>query len=142
MLKGPQDNPFRERALYMQGWSIFKQGRLEDALGSFFGVLDSKIAGIEDDDLEESKALTRADKELVDDTLRVASISLANLKGEESIPPYMTTDARHSYEFRVYQNLAALYLKQDPAQGRGRHRRRLRRACTRSTRRRRRCRRR
>ena len=113
VLKGGEDNPFRERALYMQGWSIFKQGRLEDALGSFFGVLDSKIAGIEDDDLEKSDKLTRADKELVDDTLRVTSISLANLKGEESIPPYMTTDARHTYEFRVYQNLAALYLKQD-----------------------------
>ena len=24
----------------MQGWSLFKQGRLEDALHSFFGVLD------------------------------------------------------------------------------------------------------
>jgi tetratricopeptide (TPR) repeat protein len=113
VLEGGGDNPFRERALYMQGWSIFKQGRLEDALNSFFGVLDAKVAGIEDDDLEKSTALTRADKELVDDTLRVTSISLANLKGEDSIPPYMTSEARRSYEFRVYQNLAALYLKQD-----------------------------
>ena len=40
VLKGDAGNPYHERALYMQGWSLFKQGRLEDALHSFFGVLD------------------------------------------------------------------------------------------------------
>ena len=29
----------------MQGWSLYKQGRLDDALQSFFGVLDLKVAG-------------------------------------------------------------------------------------------------
>ncbi len=113
VLHGQDDNPYRDRALYMQGWSIFKQGRLDDALPSFFGVLDTKIADVKDDDLDKSDALTRADKELVDDTLRVTSLSLANLKGAESIPAYMTTEPRHAYEWRVYQNLADLYLKQD-----------------------------
>ena len=113
VLKGEDDNPYRERALYMQGWSTFKQGRLEEALNSFFGVLDLKITGIKDDDLDQSDALTRADKELVDDTLRVTSISLANLKGAESIPSYFTSAERHTYEFRVYQQLGQLYLKQD-----------------------------
>jgi tetratricopeptide (TPR) repeat protein len=113
VLKGQENNPYRERALYMQGWSTFKQGRLEEALNSFFSVLDLTIAGIKDDDLDKSDALTRADKELVDDTLRVTGISLANLKGAESIPPYITSDARRSYEFRVYQQLGQLYLKQE-----------------------------
>jgi tetratricopeptide (TPR) repeat protein len=113
VLNGQQDNPYRERALYMQGWSKFKQGNLEEALASFFGVLDAKIVGIKDDDLDKSDVLTRADKELVDDTLRVTSISLANLKGAESIPVYITSDARRSYEFRVYQQLGQLYLKQE-----------------------------
>ncbi|MEP6504616.1 MAG: tetratricopeptide repeat protein, partial [Betaproteobacteria bacterium] len=113
VLKGQDNNPYRERALYMQGWSTFKQGRLEEALSSFFGVLDLTITGIKDDDLDQSTALTRADKELVDDTLRVTGISLANLKGAESIPPYFTSAERHTYEFRVYQQLGQLYLKQD-----------------------------
>ena len=113
VLNGQKDNPYRERALYMQGWSRFKQGNLEEALGSFFGVLDGKIVGIKDDDLDKSEALTRADRELVDDTLRVIGISLANLKGAESIPAYITSDDRRSYEFRVYQQLGQLYLKQD-----------------------------
>jgi len=110
---GGGDNPYRERSLYMQGWSKFKQGNLEEALSSFFGVLDSKIVGIRDDDLAKTDKLSRADKELVDDTLRVIGISLANLKGADSIPPYITSDARRSYEFRVYQQLGQLYIKQE-----------------------------
>ena len=113
VLGGDRLGVFRERALYMQGWSRFKQGNLEEALGSFFGVLDGKIVGIRDDDLDQSKSLSRADKELVDDTLRVIGISLANLKGAESIPAYITSDDRRSYEFRVYQQLGQLYLKQE-----------------------------
>ena len=71
----------------MQGWSIFKQGRLEEALRSFFGVLDLKVAGREGrGGLETLAGLTRADRELVEDTFRVTSISLANLKGAEIDP--------------------------------------------------------
>jgi tetratricopeptide (TPR) repeat protein len=113
VLKGDYDNPYRERSLYMQGWSKFKQGNLEEALNSFFGVLDGKIVDIRDDDLDKSDKLTRADKELVDDTLRVIGISLANLKGAESIPPYITDAGRRSYDFRIYQQLGQLYLKQE-----------------------------
>ena len=32
VLNGEKDNPYIERALYMQGWSKFKQGNLEEAL--------------------------------------------------------------------------------------------------------------
>ena len=45
VLAAPDANPYRDRSLYMQGWSQYKQGRLEDGLKSFFGVLDIKIAG-------------------------------------------------------------------------------------------------
>ena len=133
VLAGTQGNPYRERALYMQGWSVFKQGRLEEALHSFFGVLDLKVAGRKDDagsagngndkgsdsggekrsGLEAIAGLSRADRELVEDTFRVASLSLANLQGAASIPPYINTDARRSYEFRVYEQLGELYTKQE-----------------------------
>jgi tetratricopeptide (TPR) repeat protein len=117
VLQGADDersNAFRERALYMHGWSLFKQGRLEEALHSFFGVLDRKVAGREGDaGLDTIAGLTRADRELVEDTFRVTSISLANLQGADSIPPYIDSDARRSYEFRVYQQLGELYIKQE-----------------------------
>jgi cellulose synthase operon protein C len=104
---------FRDRALYMQGWSRFKQGKLEEGLQSFFGVLDGKLAGRGDEPLEELKGLSRGDRELVEDTFRVMSISLTNLQGSETIPTYVTSDVRKGYEHRVYQQLGELYIKQD-----------------------------
>lgn len=109
-----EGSQFRERALYMHGWSIFKQGRLEEALGSFFGVLDAKLGPLSgDEELDKIEGLTRADRELIEDTFRVTSISLENLQGAGSIPAYITSELRQGYEFRVYRQLAALYLKQD-----------------------------
>jgi outer membrane protein assembly factor BamD (BamD/ComL family) len=114
VLAGDRQGNFHERALYMHGWSLFKQSQVEDALKSFFGVLDLKVAnragGAEIDSLE---GLTRADRELVEDTFRVASLSLASLNGAESIPAYVTSDDRKSYEFRIYQQLGELYIKQE-----------------------------
>jgi cellulose synthase operon protein C len=104
---------YRDRALYMQGWSRFKQAKLEDGLQSFFGVLDGKLANRGDESLENLKDLSRGDRELVEDTFRVMSLSLANLQGAESIAAYTKTDARKSYEFRVYQQLGELYIKQE-----------------------------
>lgn len=107
-------NLYEDRALYMQGWSQFKQGRLEEALHSFFGVLDLKIAHRGGGgDVESIEGLTRAERELIEDTFRVTSISLASLDGAGSIPPYITDETRRSYEFRVYQQLGELYLKQE-----------------------------
>ena len=36
----------------MHGWSLFKQGRLEDALHSFFGVLDLQAGRLRADERE------------------------------------------------------------------------------------------
>jgi cellulose synthase operon protein C len=112
---------FTERALYMQGWSLFKLGQTEEALKPFFGVLDLKLGGVapalrDETDLAEIKSLTRADRELLEDTFRVMSISLASLQGEASIPPYVNASnaaVREGYQFRVYQQLAELYTKQE-----------------------------
>ncbi|MBC7917838.1 MAG: tetratricopeptide repeat protein [Rhodoferax sp.] len=102
---------YQDRALYMQGWSQYKQGKLEPALLSFFGVLDQKLGQPEDD--AENAALTRADRELVEDTFRVTSLSLSSLNGAQSIPTYITSDKRLRYEPRIYEELGELYLKQE-----------------------------
>ena len=107
-------SPYHDRALYMQGWSQFKQGRLDDALQAFFGVLDLKLASVEgDDSLDNANGLARADRELLEDTFRVTSLSLANLQGAASIPAYVNTPLRRAYAFRVYEQLGELYIKQD-----------------------------
>ncbi len=114
VLASGKDSPYQSRSLYMEGWSRFKQGRLDEALKSFFGVLDLTLAGRDDGgELSSLPRLARADRELVEDTFRVASLSLANLQGAESIPPYVNSDARRSYEFRIYEQLGELYIKQE-----------------------------
>jgi len=111
---------FRPRALYMQGWSQFKQNKLEDGLKPFFAVLDLQLgklgaAAREEVALDEIAALTRADRELVEDTFRVVSISFSQLQGAASIAASIDANAkvREGYEFRVYQQLGGLYLKQE-----------------------------
>ncbi|MFG6489227.1 tol-pal system YbgF family protein [Roseateles sp. BYS78W] len=107
-------NPFQERAAYMQGWSRFKQAKLEESLQSFFSVLDQKAAVLSGPgELQSLPGLTRAERELLEDTFRVTSISLANLQGADSIQAYITSPQRRAYEFRVYEQLGELYLKQE-----------------------------
>jgi tetratricopeptide (TPR) repeat protein len=118
VLRQPVHTPFHERALYMQGWSLFKLGRIEDALKPFFGVLDAKLGRLEtadrdQPDLAAVRALSRADRELVEDSFRVLSLSLASLQGAESIPTLIDSPLRESYQYRVYLQLADLYGKQE-----------------------------
>ncbi len=114
VLRSDSGAKYHERSLYMQGWAVFKQARLEEALQSFFGVLDLKLAGRDvEAPLEEMPGLTRADREVVEDTFRVTSLSLQNLQGADSIPVHINSVARRGYEYRVYEQLGELYLKQE-----------------------------
>ena len=114
VLAGGPSVPYHDRSLYMQGWSQFKQARLDDGLRSFFAVLDLKVAFKKGEGgIETLAGLSRPDRELVEDTFRVTSISLANLKGAESIPEYIDSPTRQSYDFRVYEQLGELYIRQE-----------------------------
>lgn len=113
VLKSSALTPFTERALYMRGWSLFKQAKVEEALEPFFKVLDLKLGSRPSPGPDPMSHLSRADRELLEDTHRVMSLSLANLDGAASIGKFITTDIRRGYEHRVYIELADLYLKQD-----------------------------
>ncbi|HEX5357926.1 MAG TPA: tetratricopeptide repeat protein [Aquabacterium sp.] len=122
VLEPDRINPYRDRALYMQGWSRFKQGRLDEALHAFFGVLDIKLGhNPGEGNLSSVEGLGRAERELLEDTFRVISLCLTNLQGAESIASYTSApvsaqtpqDARQRYAFHVYEQLGEFYLKQD-----------------------------
>lgn len=117
VLESAAITPFTERALYMRGWSLFKQGKLDDALEPFFKVLDLKLGSRPSPGPDPLAHLTRADRELLEDTHRVMSLALANLEGAASIGKFVpgkdSGDVRRGYEHRVYVELAELYLKQD-----------------------------
>lgn len=100
------DGRYHDRALYMRGWSQFKLGQLEEALSSFFDVLDAKLGANQGE-------LSRADKELTEDTLRVTSLSLASLQGASTIARFINSGRRQQYEPLVFEHLGSLYLKQE-----------------------------
>jgi TolA-binding protein len=106
------DGPFAEQARYKHGWSLFKQGRHEESLGSFFAVLDTHLsAGASEADLA---SLDRPRRELLDDTLRAVSIGFSYLDGPESVRGYLGGRGRQTpYDALVYGRLGALYLEQE-----------------------------
>ena len=124
-----EPSPLRERALYMQGWSLYKSNRSEEGLQPFMTVLDRLIGSAPEAGRDPSQdpvaaalpapasaaadPLSRAERELLADTLRIVGITLAGLQGTNSIAPLVTTPMRRGYEHRLHQELAALYLRQE-----------------------------
>jgi hypothetical protein len=106
VLQAGAGNPWLDRALYMQGWSRYRQGRWNDALESLFGVLDLKLAA------GTPQPLPRAEQELVDDSLRVTALALEQLQGAAAIDAHVQGERRRGYAWRVYEQLAALYQRQ------------------------------
>jgi len=114
---------FYEKALYKHGWSLFKLNKHQQALTSFFKLLDRKL--IQSDTLVEGvqlvdgsgqvkighKKLNGGDEELVNDTFRVVNLSLGYLDGAESISVFFNKHGRRNYEDVVYEQLGDFYLQ-------------------------------
>lgn len=108
------DSRFYEQSLYKLGWSQFKLAWHEDSLTPFFDLLDRKISGIE---LKEGEHrlddLSRADRELVEDTFRVLSISFSYMDGADSISSFLDSRGYPAYGYVIYMNLGDLYLEKE-----------------------------
>ena len=118
VLRAGAGNPLLDRALYMQGWSRYKQGHLDAALEAFLSVLDLRLGpGTSDDErpLDQLPNLARADRELLEDTLRVVSLSLDGLQGAASLPGHVQGPRRAAYQHRIYWHLGEHFLRQGRA---------------------------
>ena len=106
------ESRFYEQSLYKLGWSQFKLAWHEDSLEPFFELLDRKVAGLELQDGDDRFAnLSRADRELVEDTFRVLSISFSYMNGAEAISAFFDQRGHPDYGYVVYMNLGDLYLE-------------------------------
>ena len=101
---------FYERSMFKHGWSVFKQGATQRSLKSYFAVLDRSFAGGRD-----LADFSRSELELLEDTLRIVSLSFSYLKGHETVSEFFSKHGKRNYEFRIYERLADLYLTQDRA---------------------------
>ena len=105
---------FYEQSLYKLGWSQFKLAWHEDSLRPFFELLDRKIGGIEIEDGDEPlAALSRAERELIEDTFRVLSLSFSYLEGPDGIDAYFASREPPAYGHVIYRNLGDLYLDKE-----------------------------
>ncbi|MBV9345606.1 MAG: tetratricopeptide repeat protein, partial [Gammaproteobacteria bacterium] len=100
---------FYPQSLYKHGWSLFKQSLTLESLPSFAGVLDAKLiaAGGKPVRIEDLK---RADRELVEDTLRVMSITFSYSEGSSALDQFMKKNGERWYSYLLYSRLGDLYV--------------------------------
>ncbi len=99
------ETPFHQNALYMLGWSQFKRSELDASLGNFLTLLATLL----DDDRE----LTRAEAELLDDTLRVSVLAVQYLDGAQTLAARMDALGRPAWQHKLYSGLAADYVERE-----------------------------
>ncbi|HEX4387941.1 MAG TPA: tetratricopeptide repeat protein [Steroidobacteraceae bacterium] len=100
---------FYEQSLYKHGWSLFKQSLTLESLPSFGGVLDREL-GTSPAKSVRLESLRRADRELVEDTLRVMSITFSYEDGAQSLEQYVQKHGSRPYTWLLYARLGDLYV--------------------------------
>jgi len=119
VIKAGPSSAFYNQSLYKHGWSLFKQGENERSLDSFASVLDSVLVSKKDsNELIEIDTLSRANRELVEDTFRVMSITFSYLEGPKSIADFVkhrTPPGRmpRPYVYLMYARLGDLYMEKE-----------------------------
>jgi tetratricopeptide (TPR) repeat protein len=102
---------FYEQSLYKHGWSLFKQSLNDESLPSFAGVLDQKLV-TKSGGTRKPESLKRADRELVEDTLRVMAITFSYVEGSESLDTFLNKRAKPTpYSHLLYSGLGNLYVE-------------------------------
>lgn len=103
---------FYTQSLYKHGWSMFKQSLNEDSLPSFAGVLDQQLlGGANGGPMRPLEELSRANRELVDDTLRVMSITFSYIDGAQSVDAFLAGRGNPAYAYLLYSRLGDLYVE-------------------------------
>jgi cellulose synthase operon protein C len=114
VIKVGSSSAFFNQSLYKHGWSLFKQGDNERSLDSFAGVLDSVLVSKHDPNgLIEVDTLSRANRELVEDTFRVMSITFSYLDGPKTIDEFVRHRKQRPYSYLLYARLGDLYMEKE-----------------------------
>jgi TolA-binding protein len=113
ILVGPTSQ-FYNQSLYKHGWSLFKQGETDRSLGSFARVLDSVlVAKSNSKSLIEIDTLSKPNRELVEDTFRVMSITFSYGDGPKMIDEFVKRQKPRAYDYLLYARLGDLYIEKE-----------------------------
>jgi len=108
-----KSNPLQQNALYMQGWAEFKRADYDLALKSFTKVADQllTLAQKPEQVAQAVEQLSGAQKNMMEDTFHVMSLSFSYLEGAQSIIDLQKEMGDRVYEHLLYENLGQLYLE-------------------------------
>jgi tetratricopeptide (TPR) repeat protein len=112
VVRAGEQGSFYQQAIYKQGWSLFKQSLNEESLPVFARLLDLKLRdGAAPDGVRRLESLPRADRELVDDTLRVMAVTFSYLDGTQPLDNFMAKQGNPPYAALLYARLGDLYVE-------------------------------
>lgn len=105
---------YYQQSLYKHGWSMFKQSKNEESLPSFGKVLDAVLIDPRaPGKVRTLDSLSRPDRELVDDTLRVMAITFSYLDGAETLNAYLARNGVPPYAHLLYSRLGDLFVEKE-----------------------------
>jgi TolA-binding protein len=111
--RGPEST-FYEQSLYKHGWSMFKLGRNQESLASFGLLLDRKLIDPQNTDKAvDMQSLSRPERELLDDTFRVASITFSMEEGTRAIDDFIARRSDPPYAHLLYSALGDLFITKE-----------------------------
>lgn len=113
ILNNHPDSSYYEKSLYKFGWTRFKQLDYAQASKSFINFLDRKYTQGQLSIDGPSADVSRSNKELLADVLRVTSLSFSYQQGHTSLNNFFIKSGKKPYESIIYNNLAELYLEKD-----------------------------
>jgi len=102
-------SPYYVQSLYKGGWSLYKEAMPERSLPVFAQLLDIELLGL-DGRVRALTDLRRADRELVEDSLRVMSITFSEDSGAQSIDRFVGHYGARPYDSLLYSRLGDLYV--------------------------------
>ena len=108
-----KENPLYRTGEYKYGWSLYKQGKYEQALAIFIPILDRDLpAGELTDSSSALAAPTVKGSPYVGETLRVTSLSFAALGGGKAINDYFAKSGRDPrYYALLYSDLGSMLME-------------------------------
>ncbi|HEX4267743.1 MAG TPA: tetratricopeptide repeat protein [Steroidobacteraceae bacterium] len=100
---------FYVQSLYKGAWALYKQSLPQQSLPVFARLLDIELLG-PDGRVRPLTDLRRADRELVEDSLRVMSITFSQDSGAQSIDRFVGHYGARPYDSLLYSRLGDLYV--------------------------------
>jgi cellulose synthase operon protein C len=103
---------FYQQGLYKQGWALFKQGLSDESLPVFARLLDVKLRDpAAARGFRPPESLARAEREIVDDTLRVMSVAFSIDEGIEPLNRFVDSIGKPPYSALLYGKLGDLHVE-------------------------------